>query len=716
METIQKRRSVRLDDKLKICLYCSRDEYYPVPALGIAYIASYLVKKGIVDKDHVIIADSFDEVRDFSPSVVGISSTSQVFQQALDFARKCKEHTGAWTVLGGYHISVKPESLPKEFDFGVIGEGENTFIELVGLKAKGTVEFRDLKSIKGICYHHGGEVVLNAPRELIKDLDNLPFPIFQKRYSDEYPIFTSRGCPYRCTFCASHLFWKDRIRFRSAESVVEEIVEAVERYHYQEIYILDDLWLSNEKRFQKIVELLEARNIPEKIRFKGFCRSNLIFEKHIKLLKRLNYTIVRFGGETGSNALLQKIKGKNISIQDHIRVIDLCAQYGLPCSASFMFGVPGESLTDIELTRKFLIQHRGRLSISGFYFFNPVPGTKLWDDLVEADKISNDFDLSNLQLDLSRDNFSWETAEKGYFNEENIPFRLFREKIEVLKAFEFGPKPFIRTVIHDLYSLNLSEKRYYIKNSLPVFFKRKLKKAIGRWLNKIWQLPAQTLQVLLAYFGLEIRRRTRRAFFGCPRPRQFEGAKVYVGCGNDRKDGYVGCDIRPLPNVDIVCQAWEISHCCQNVAGIYSRHMLEHLTFAEVSATLADWFQALAVGGKIKILVPNLTFHIDQWLKAEWTEEAFQDSKSNARWSAAGFWGWQRQCNPRQRDYENTYWDVHKSGYNRESIKFFLQRAGFTNIKTYVEDNVHIVAEAEKTPSDTQCHIKPLIEKCPTDP
>lgn len=699
-----------MGNKLKICFYCSRDDYYPIPALGIAYIASYLIEKGIVDRDHLLIVDSFDEVLDFRPSIVGISSTSQVFHQALEFAKKCKEHTGAYTVLGGYHISVSPESLPKEYDFGVMGEGEKTFAELVCLMAKGTVDYQDLQPVNGICYHHHGEVAVNPARSLIKELDNIPFPIFQKRYSDEYPIFTSRGCPYRCTFCASHLFWQERIRFRSAESVVAEIVEAVERYHCQEIYILDDLWLSDKKRFQKIVELLEERNIPENIRFKGFCRSNIIFEDHIKLLKRLNYAVVRFGGETGSNDLLQKIKGKNISIQDHTRVIDLCARYGLPCSASFMFGVPGETMTDIELTRKFLIKNRGRLSISGLYFFNPIPGTELWGDLLKAGKISDDFDLSNLQLDLSRDNFSWETAEKGYFNEENIPFSLFREKIVALKALELGPKPFITTILHDLYHLDHTDKGYYIKKSLPVFFKRKLKKAMGRWVNKIRQIPSQTLQGILDYFGLEIRRRKKRSFFDRPHPRQFEGTKVYVGCGNDRKNGYIGCDIRSLPSVDIICRAWEVSHYCQKVAEIYSRHMLEHLTFAEVSASLADWFQALAMGGKIKILVPNMAFHIDQWQKAKWTEEAFQDSKSNARWSAAGFWGWQRQCDPLHKSYKNNYWDVHKSGFNRENIEFFLKRAGFTNIRTYVEDNVHIIAEGEKTSNNAKHDIKPVLK------
>jgi radical SAM superfamily enzyme YgiQ (UPF0313 family)/predicted SAM-dependent methyltransferase len=690
-----------LDNKIKICLYCSRDDYYPVPALGIAYIASYLIEKGVVEKSQVLIADSLEEVIDFKPNVVGISSTSQVFRQTLEFVKKCKERTGALTVLGGYHISVDPRSLPKEFEFGVIGEGEITFAELVSWLARETVDDDDLKAINGLCYHRGGEVVTNADRKLIDDLDSLPFPIFQKRYSDEYPIFTSRGCPYRCTFCASSLFWKNRTRFRSAESVVKEIAEAVERYRYRKIYFLDDLWLSDQKRFRKIVELLEERGITQKVGFKGFCRSNIIFEEQIKLLKRLNYTVVRFGGETGSNKLLQKIKGKNISVKDHTRVIDLCARYGLSCSASFMFGIPGETMADIELTHQFLMKHRGRLSVSGFYFFNPVPGTKLWNDLVQAGKIRDNFDLSNLQLDLARDNFSWEKAQKGYFNEENISFSLFREKMEFLRACEIGPKPFIRTVFHDLHYLDSSHKWYYIKKSLPVFIKRKWKMASSKWKNKIWKVVFQILQGSLAFLGFEIRRRTRRSFFTRSHrhhQQQFEGVKLYVGCGNDHKNGYVGCDIRPLSGVDIVCWAWEVSHYCRGVSEIYSRHMLEHLTFAEVAASLSDWYKALAVGGKVKILVPNMAFHIDQWLNAEWTEAAYQDSESNARWSAAGFWGWQRQCDPLHQDYQTNYWDVHKSGFTRENLEFFLKRAGFTNTETFIEEDVHIVAQGEKGP------------------
>ena len=85
-------------------------------------------------------------------------------------------------------------------------------------------------------------------------------------------------------------------------------------------------------------------------------------------------------------------------------------------------------------------------------------------------------------------------------------------------------------------------------------------------------------------------------------------AKVYVGCGSDRKEGYVGCDLRKLNSVEVVCKSWELSCHFEKVREIYCRHMLEHLTFKEVEATLNDWHKCLQVGGCIHLVVPLFGF------------------------------------------------------------------------------------------------------------
>ncbi|XZE51424.1 methyltransferase domain-containing protein [Planctomycetaceae bacterium SH139] len=137
--------------------------------------------------------------------------------------------------------------------------------------------------------------------------------------------------------------------------------------------------------------------------------------------------------------------------------------------------------------------------------------------------------------------------------------------------------------------------------------------------------------------------------------------------------------------------------------------MLEHLTFAEVKATLLSWYDALALNGEVHIVVPNLDFHIEQWQRAEWSEEDLNEKWSDASWSMAGFYGWQRECDPRSRPYSNAYWDVHKSGFNSKLMRLLLARAGFSNVRIEVEEDCHLVARATKLVNKGERQVAPSV-------
>lgn len=173
---------------------------------------------------------------------------------------------------------------------------------------------------------------------------------------------------------------------------------------------------------------------------------------------------------------------------------------------------------------------------------------------------------------------------------------------------------------------------------------------------------------------------------------------VYVGCGDDSKDGYIGCDIRKRKNVKIVCKAWDVSKKVRKLENIYSRHMVEHLTFPELEFTLSDWYKALNEGGKLNIIVPYLDFHIQQFQKAIVDDENWNNKWSDFRWSIAGFYGWQGEDYKSCKNCKNStrYWDVHKSGYNPKIMEFFLKRAGFIEINCEIIDDVHLFVTAKK--------------------
>ena len=222
-----------------------------------------------------------------------------------------------------------------------------------------------------------------------------------------------------------------------------------------------------------------------------------------------------------------------------------------------------------------------------------------------------------------------------------------------------------------------------------------------------------TILSFVHFFGYDIVkiRRTKNNVPLNPNKKSTSGSRLYVGCGEDSREGYIGCDIRNLPNVSIVCKAWEVSQYCEDVKEVYSRHMLEHLTLPQVEVTLKDWYKALAIGGKVQIIVPNIDAHIEQWKRAVWNEETWNEKLSDARYAFAGFWGWQRESYTLEniQDANTFYWDVHKSGYNKEFLTFLFSRIGYSEIHCEIVDKVHLVAQAEKMMDQGERQISPNL-------
>jgi radical SAM superfamily enzyme YgiQ (UPF0313 family) len=643
---------------LKIALYYARygvTESQIPP--GLQYLAGYLSGKNLLRGEDILFANSAREAIDFKPDILGIGSVSQTINDAVDTASEVKKALpDCWTVLGGYHISALPETLPKIFDIGVIGEGEQTLAEIVSYRMKSLRPLpQKLRSMQGICCREeNGLLIKTEPRPLIRKLDELPPPLRRIPYGQKWAyLFSARGCPYRCMYCASHSFWRI-YRPHSAEYVINEIEKLVRDFGVSSVYFVDDLFIAPKQRLREIRFLMEQKGWLGRLRFKGFVRANLVDEETIRILKELGFTEVRFGMETASERLLARIKDQPFTIEQAENTIALCKKYRLPVCASFMFGIPGETERDISASMDFVRKHRRNFYISGFYIMQPVPGSRLWDDCLRKGLVSTDMNFSSLELDLLRKDFDWEKV--LYLNGENISFPRFREIIEEIRSEFFRPGIIARALQAASHLL-----------------------AKGGATARIFRKAGFELQRILR--GNDKKIRTSAAVS--------RGLKLYVGCGEDTKEGYTGCDIRSLPTVSIVCKAWEVSYHCREVSEIYSRHMLEHLTIPQVEATLRDWLTALAEGGKVHIIVPNIDFHIRQWQRAVWDEENWNTKFSDARHSFAGFWGWQREADS---DGEvSSFWDVHKSGFNADFLAFMLRRAGFSKVQCSVVNDVHVV-------------------------
>jgi len=225
------------------------------PNLGLAYLISSLRKhfKGDILDFKIIEKDIEKEIESFSPDLIEITAVSQNFNLAKSYAKLIKTKKIP-VIVGGTHISVLPNSLSEDMDIGCLGEGEQTVVELVDLFLKnGKFSPQELKKIKGICYWENNKIIINEPRPLIENLDTLPLPARDLLKIEKHSyIFSSRGCPYRCIFCASSRYWQ-KVRLFSAEYIVKEIKELVEKYQVNLISFFDDLFIIDKERIKKII-------------------------------------------------------------------------------------------------------------------------------------------------------------------------------------------------------------------------------------------------------------------------------------------------------------------------------------------------------------------------------------------------------------------------------------------------------------------------------
>lgn len=188
-------------------------------------------------------------------------------------------------------------------------------------------------------------------------------------------IITSRGCPYRCVFCASTAFW-DGIRFHSAEYVVEEIKEIQKQYQTQHIYFWDDLFVANLKRVQDIVGLLQHEPTLHGLRYSLTCRANLVTDDLARLLKEMNVVEVMLGLESMAPRTLKYLK-PHVTVEHNRNAVETLHRHGLNVTGFFVIGAPQETREEVEQTLEYV--RTAPLYRAETYLLTPLPGTPVWD-------------------------------------------------------------------------------------------------------------------------------------------------------------------------------------------------------------------------------------------------------------------------------------------------------------------------------------------------
>ncbi|MFC2154784.1 B12-binding domain-containing radical SAM protein [Candidatus Altiarchaeota archaeon] len=355
---------------------------------------------------------------EFRPSFVGFTSTTVQINNCLILSKIVKETLpDSKTVMGGVHPTVlTEETLSNEsVDFIVRGEGENTLLELLSR--------RKVSEIDGLSYKKDGRITHNKERGFIDDIDTFPHPAYDLLALDKYKptlgnfkqlpsisMITSRGCPGQCTFCYSGLMGK-KIRFMSAERILDEIKFLISEYGIRDLTFYDDTFTANKRNVMDLCDLL----ISERLGLTWSCMSRLDYVSSdlLEKMSKAGCHQIGYGIETCDPEIMKNIK-KNAPLERAKELIEMTQRSGIDARAMFMLGNPGETAETMEKTIDFALSLDADL-----YLFNvttPFPGTEMfsWAEREGYLKTKNweDYNLYTFVMDLPTvDN---ETIQKYY--------------------------------------------------------------------------------------------------------------------------------------------------------------------------------------------------------------------------------------------------------------------------------------------------------------
>ncbi len=368
-----------------------------VPSISLATLAGALLKEGYKDVQILDLNISKNSDRDiqrvmdtYKPNFVGITFVTPLFASACEICEKIKkDHPDVIVLGGGVHSTTLPkETLEKsKFDLVVIGEGEETIIELVTGK--------NWSEIKGIAYKKDGKVFINPPRPLIENLDDLPLPAWHLYDIDKYfssylnsrknpvgPIETSRGCTFGCCFCSKVIFGRS-FRAKSAQRVIDEL-ERMLKLGFREIHIWDDNFSTDMERAKLICDLIIKKGLKFPWNIFNGLRVDRVDEELLFKLKKAGCYRVSIGIESGNQGVLDNI-GKNITLEKVRNAVALIKKAKIECLGFFILGLPGETEKTMQETINFAKELKLDFAKTGIV--SPFPGTPLYQQWEKEGRI-----------------------------------------------------------------------------------------------------------------------------------------------------------------------------------------------------------------------------------------------------------------------------------------------------------------------------------------
>jgi radical SAM superfamily enzyme YgiQ (UPF0313 family) len=356
---------------------------FPIPRLGAVLLSTILRERGYKVKTFIedLAAPDWRFVE--SSDVVCISTITSTAVKAYSMGKRLRA-LNIPVIMGGAHPTFLPDEALEYADFVIRGEGEHSLVELLEHMDKGVPAIRD---IKGLSYRdRDGKNVHNPAREFLEDLDRLPKPDFSLVHnwtpSNTYPVSTSRGCPYDCTFCSVIGMFGRRYRFKSIEATLEEFRYAVSVSKAVK-FIVDDNFAANKMRTKQILKGMIAENM--RTRWSAQVRTDVAGDPELLRLMADSGCDTLFIGFESINPRTLEEYNKKQDLQDIISCVRTVRDHGIHIHGMFVLGAETDDVETIHETVDFA-KDLGMDTVQ-IMVLTPLPGTPLFNHMMKSGRL-----------------------------------------------------------------------------------------------------------------------------------------------------------------------------------------------------------------------------------------------------------------------------------------------------------------------------------------
>lgn len=385
--------------------------------LGLSYLTAVLRKSGY----NVEIIDGWlgglsDEevmrkiLNGKDVSIVGVSCYMSNNDKSIELAKRIRVARPEIKLMcGGFGPSFNPKKFVEYgmFDIAMIGEGEESIIEVCDYFTRNSN--KNIEDIKGIAFEKDGELIKTEKRDLISDLDSIPFPArdtmkMAKDRKSTVNILTARGCMGNCLFCSVNAFNKlskgSKWRGRSVDSIVNEL-EQLQNMGVKYIKVIDDSFLEQERDEQwakEFSEKIKERGIEVSLR--GSLKAEQVEDEKIKYLKEAGFHSFACGIENGSNTALKRMN-KSASLQDNKVALNILKKHGIYVQAGFILFDDNTTFEELKENYDFLREYDWIITKGIFSEMFAADGTLYTEKLKKEDKIVKNGVYDNNKYDIT---------------------------------------------------------------------------------------------------------------------------------------------------------------------------------------------------------------------------------------------------------------------------------------------------------------------------